>query len=64
MIAQPSPINAWMKQGPMLGILASFAIVPLVSQDSYVLGVWTFLLLNILVVVGLDLLLGYAGSFR
>ena len=62
MIAQPSPINAWMKQGPMLGILASFAIVPLVSQDSYVLGVWTFLLLNILVVVGLDLLLGYAGQ--
>jgi ABC-type branched-subunit amino acid transport system permease subunit/ABC-type branched-subunit amino acid transport system ATPase component len=46
----------------MLGILASFAIVPLVSQDSYVLGVWTFLLLNILVVVGLDLLLGYAGQ--
>ena len=62
MIAQPSPINAWMKQGPMLGILASFAIVPLVSQDSYVLGVWTFLLLNILVVVWLDLLLGYAGQ--
>ncbi len=62
MIAQPSPINAWMKQGPMLGILASFAIVPLVSQDSYALGVWTFLLLNILVVVGLDLLLGYAGQ--
>ncbi|WP_024576613.1 MULTISPECIES: ATP-binding cassette domain-containing protein [unclassified Afipia] len=46
----------------MLGILASFAIVPLVSQDPYVLGVWTFLLLNILVVVGLDLLLGYAGQ--
>ncbi|NGX94097.1 MAG: ATP-binding cassette domain-containing protein [Candidatus Afipia apatlaquensis] len=53
---------AWMKQGPMLGILASFAIVPLVSQDPYALGVWTFLLLNILVVVGLDLLLGYAGQ--
>lgn len=51
-----------MKQGPVLGILASFAIVPLVSQDPYVLGVWTFLLLNILVVVGLDLLLGYAGQ--
>ncbi|WP_204367170.1 ATP-binding cassette domain-containing protein [Afipia sp. OHSU_I-C4] len=51
-----------MRQGPMLGILASFAIVPLVSQDPYVLGVWTFLLLNILVVVGLDLLLGYAGQ--
>lgn len=51
-----------MKQGPMLGILASFAIVPLVSQDPYILGVWTFLLLNILVVVGLDFLLGYAGQ--
>ncbi|MGL4559960.1 MAG: branched-chain amino acid ABC transporter permease, partial [Afipia sp.] len=46
----------------MLGILAAFAIVPFVSQDPYVLGVWTFLLLNILVVVGLDLLLGYAGQ--
>lgn len=46
----------------MAGILVVFAIVPLVSQDPYILGVWTFLLLNILVVVGLDLLLGYAGQ--
>lgn len=52
----------WMKQGPALGILATFAVIPCVSQDSYVLGVWTFLLLNILVVIGLDLLLGYAGQ--
>lgn len=50
------------KQGPAIGILALFAVIPLVSQDSYVLGVWTFLLLNILVVIGLDLLLGYAGQ--
>lgn len=62
MSARSSLMVAWMKQGPMLGILAAFAIVPLVSQDPYVLGVWTFLLLNILVVVGLDLLLGYAGQ--
>lgn len=52
----------WKRQGPALGILAAFALVPCVSQDSYVLGVWTFLLLNILVVIGLDLLLGYAGQ--
>lgn len=62
MIVRSSLMVAWMKQGPMLGILAAFAIVPFVSQDPYVLGVWTFLLLNILVVVGLDLLLGYAGQ--
>ena len=46
----------------MLGILAVFAMIPWVSQDPYILGVWTFLLLNILVVIGLDLLLGYAGQ--
>lgn len=58
-----SPLTSgWMKHGPVLGILALFAVVPLVSQDSYILGVWTFLLLNILVVIGLDLLLGYAGQ--
>lgn len=57
-----SPVSLWIKQGPMLGILALFVAIPLVSQDPYVLGVWTFLLLNILVVVGLDLLLGYAGQ--
>lgn len=63
MILQPSfQPGAWIKQGPVLGILALFAVVPLVSQDPYILGVWTFLLLNILVVVGLDLLLGYAGQ--
>ena len=32
------------------------------SRDPYILGLWTFLLLNILVVIGLDLLLGYAGQ--
>lgn len=54
--------GAWTGQGPVLGILAAFAVVPAISQDAYVLGVWTFLLLNILVVIGLDLLLGYAGQ--
>lgn len=62
MIARSYLASAWMKQGPMLGTLGLFAVVPLVSQDPYVLGVWTFLLLNILVVIGLDLLLGYAGQ--
>lgn len=50
------------RQLPAIGILALFAVMPAVSQDPYVLGVWTFLLLNILVVIGLDLLLGYAGQ--
>lgn len=62
MSTRSSLVSAWLKQGPALGILALFALVPLVSQDAYILGVWTFLLLNILVVVGLDLLLGYAGQ--
>ncbi len=62
MSAGSSLTSAWMKQQPILFILALFAIVPIVSRDAYILGVWTFLLLNILVVVGLDLLLGYAGQ--
>lgn len=62
MSARSIPASEWTKQRPILGILALFAIVPIVSQDAYILGVWTFLLLNILVVIGLDLLLGYAGQ--
>lgn len=45
-----------------LAIAAGFAIVPWLTRDDYTLGVWTFILLNVLVVVGLDLLLGYAGQ--
>lgn len=45
-----------------LAIVSAFAIVPLMTRDDYTLGVWTFILLNVLVVVGLDLLLGYAGQ--
>lgn len=62
MNARSSLASTSMKQGPVLGILTLFAVVPLVSPDPYMLGVWTFLLLNILVVIGLDLLLGYAGQ--
>jgi branched-chain amino acid transport system permease protein len=43
-------------------ILLCLASVPLLTQDDYALGVWTFILLNIIVVVGLDMLLGYAGQ--
>jgi len=43
-------------------ILLVLAVVPLWTTDDYALGVWTFILLNILVVLGLDLLLGYAGQ--
>lgn len=43
-------------------ILVALASVPLLTQNDYALGVWTFILLNIIVVVGLDMLLGYAGQ--
>jgi len=43
-------------------MLVFLAVVPLWTTDDYFLGVWTFILLNILVVLGLDLLLGYAGQ--
>lgn len=45
-----------------LMLVAGLALVPLLAQDDYALGVWTFILLNVMVVVGLDLLLGYAGQ--
>ena len=43
-------------------MVAALALIPLFTRDDYALGVWTFILLNIIVVVGLDLLLGYAGQ--
>ncbi len=43
----------------LIGLLA---LVPVFTRDEYTLGVWTFILLNLLVVLGLDLLLGYAGQ--
>lgn len=46
---------------PIAAVLA-LAAIPLLVSDDYVIGVWTFILLNILVVVALDLLLGYAGQ--
>jgi branched-chain amino acid transport system permease protein len=45
-----------------VAILTALALVPLFTQDDYALGVWTFILLNVLVILGLDLLLGYAGQ--
>jgi branched-chain amino acid transport system permease protein len=50
------------RQAVPIAILAALAIVPLLTRDDYLLGVWTFILLNIIVVVGLDVLLGYAGQ--
>jgi branched-chain amino acid transport system permease protein len=46
---------------PILVVIA-FALVPAVTRDEYSLGVWTFILLNILVVLALDVLLGYTGQ--
>ncbi len=50
------------RQGVAIGTIAVFALIPAITQDQYILGVWTFLLLNILVLLGLDLVLGYAGQ--
>lgn len=43
-------------------VVITFALVPTLTRDEYALGVWTFVLLNILVVLALDLLLGYTGQ--
>lgn len=59
-MAESSPILK--KYAPVLTISAGLGLMPLVTQDSYILGVWTFVLLNILVVIALDLLLGYTGQ--
>ena len=37
-------------------------VVPLVWNDAYQLSVWTFILLGLIVVLGLDVLLGYGGQ--
>ncbi len=42
--------------------LVLLAVVPLVSRNPYLLSVWTFILLNLIVVIGLDLLVGYSGQ--
>lgn len=50
------------KHLPILLLLAGMAIIPLFTQNPYFLGVWTFILINLFVVVGLDLLFGYTGQ--
>lgn len=42
--------------------LMLLAAVPLITTNPYLLSVWTFILITLIVVVGLDLLLGYAGQ--
>src|ERR1019366_10788790 len=42
--------------------LLLLAVVPLASRNPYLLSVWTFILLNLIVVIGLDLLVGYSGQ--
>jgi branched-chain amino acid transport system permease protein len=54
-LAAPRPALIWL---PLLGLAA----VPLISTNPYVLSVWTFILISLIVVVGLDLLLGYGGQ--
>ena len=42
--------------------LVLLAVVPLISSNPYLLSVWTFILLSLIVVIGLDLLVGYSGQ--
>lgn len=42
--------------------LLLLATVPLATTNAYLLSVWTFILITLIVVVGLDLLLGYCGQ--
>lgn len=51
-----------LRQRVPVALGVAFLIVPWLTRDDYALGVWTFILLNVMVVVGLDLLLGYAGQ--
>lgn len=37
-------------------------LVPVLTSDPYRLSVWTFILLGLVVVIGLDVLLGYGGQ--
>ena len=55
--------NGWLsRQVVPVVITVALAMIALFTRDEYVLGVWTFVVLNVIVVVGLDLLLGYAGQ--
>ena len=42
--------------------LALLLLVPLATSSAYLLSVWTFIVITLIVVVGLDLLLGYCGQ--
>ncbi len=52
----------WLAYLPALGILGALAVIPVFNGDPYLIGVWTFILLNIIVILGIDLLLGYSGQ--
>lgn len=42
--------------------LVLLAVIPLFSSSSYRISVWTFIVINLIVIVGLDLLLGFCGQ--
>jgi branched-chain amino acid transport system permease protein len=42
--------------------LALLAAVPVATSNPYLLSVWTFIVINLVIVLGLDLLLGYCGQ--
>lgn len=62
MIAAGKAISARVHRLGLWGPLALLAMVPVVTSNPYVLSVWTFIAINLIVVVGLDLLLGYCGQ--
>ncbi len=53
--AKRSRLGVW-------GPLVLLAVVPLVDPNSYRISVWTFIVINLIVVLGLDLLLGFCGQ--
>jgi len=42
--------------------IVALGVLPLLTGDPYQLSVWTFILLGLIVVLGLDVLLGYGGQ--
>src|ERR1700759_2729232 len=47
---------------PLLLLFVVLLLAPLVAPTPYVLSIWTFIALNLIVVIALDPLVGYAGQ--
>jgi branched-chain amino acid transport system permease protein len=62
MTAVANAISTRVQQLGLWVPLALLAVVPLVTSNPYLLSVWTFIAITLIIVVGLDLLLGYCGQ--